>query len=103
MDDAHPNAHIGQKSHIEVLDGVDFFLGQPGGVFNGLLNVLALDAWIILENFLEGRPVRNLAHNHGRGYLHSPDACSPAHDVRIKRYPIKHDHHPLRPMSLFSP
>jgi hypothetical protein len=66
------------------------FLSQPGGVFNSLLNVLPLKVGVPFQDLLKSGPVGNLAHDDGDRNPHSSNARASSHDLRIKRYTVKH-------------
>jgi hypothetical protein len=53
----HENAH----DHLRILDAL---LGQPCGVFYGLLNVFSFEVWVAGKDLVEGRTVRDLVDDH---------------------------------------
>lgn len=59
-----------------------FLLRQPGGVLNGLLNILPLQIRVAIKNFLKSCAMRYLPDNNGNGNPHVSDARPPAHDIR---------------------
>jgi hypothetical protein len=67
-------------------------LRQPGCVGERLLDVLPLEVQVPLEDFLHGRPMGELTHNHGNGNPHPANSDTTAHDRWIKRASLKDRH-----------
>jgi hypothetical protein len=87
---AHIDAHVVKKPHLEILAKVNLFLGQPGGVLNRLLDVFLFQIRVALKNFLKRRAVGDLTYNYGNRYAHTAYACSPAHDLGVEGDSVEH-------------
>ncbi len=90
FDDAQVHAHVGEESHASCLGSADFLAREPGGVFQGLLNVCPFQVRVPLENLLECGAVSNLADDHRHGDAHATDACPAAHDLRVEGDTVEH-------------
>jgi hypothetical protein len=65
-------------------------VGQPGGVFERLLNVIPLQFGIALQHFVPRSPVRDLPHDDRDGNSHAANAGSPTNDFRLEGDAIEH-------------
>ena len=54
-----------------------FFVGQPGGLLQRLLDTFALEVWMVGEDFLNGCALSDLADNNRSRNPHSSDATAP--------------------------
>src|SRR4029450_299698 len=59
-------------------------LREPGGILDGLLDVVSLEVRIAREDVVEGRPVRDLPPDHRHGDAHTADARAAPHDLGSK-------------------
>ena len=90
LDDADVQAHVGEEAHDRSLRDADFFLGEPGRVFQRLLDVFPFEVGIALEDLVERGAVRNLRDDDRHGDPHPADAGPAAHDLLIERDSVKH-------------
>jgi len=83
-DDPLIHAHVGEETHDRRLRRLDLLLRQPGGVLDRLLDVLAFEIRVPLEDILERRPVRDLSDDHRDG-LSAFHGCRPGPAAREGR------------------
>lgn len=88
VDHAEADAHVREELH-EALTGMDFLLGQPGGVFDGLLDVFTFEIGIVGKDLFERRAVRDLPDDDRDGDPHSADGDPASEDLRVKRDPVE--------------
>lgn len=88
VDYAEADAHVREELH-EALTGMDFLLGQPGGVFDGLLDVFTFEIGIVGKDLFERRAVRDLPDDDRDGDPHSADGGPASEDLRVKRDPVE--------------
>lgn len=79
-----------QVSSFPCLRDVDFLLSQPRSIFHCLVNILRFEIRVVLEDFLLGRAVSDLANDGRNKDTHAAHTCPATHDVGIERYAVKH-------------
>ena len=82
-DDLGGHTHVREESH-QRLSREDFFSRQTSCVLEGLLDVFLLEVGIVLDDLLDGCPLRDQGHDMGDSDPHATDARSAAHDLVIK-------------------
>lgn len=94
----YERAGLGQRGPGEKHDAgtggslrdVDFLLSQPRSIFHCLVNILRFEIRVVLEDFLLGRAVSDLANDGRNKDTHAAHTCPATHDVGIERYAVKH-------------
>jgi hypothetical protein len=90
LDDAFGNTHVGEKLHPRLSSGTDLFIGEPGGIRQGLLDVFALEIRIISKHLIPSGAVSNLSDDHRDWNAHTTDRGTAAENTWIKCDTIKH-------------
>jgi len=93
VNDPLGHSRVGEESQVSsflCLRDVDFLLSQPRSIFHCLVNILRFEIRVVLEDFLLGRAVSDLANDGRNKDTHAAYACPATHDVGIERYAVKH-------------
>ncbi len=85
---AHVEKELQAPSSVRSAD-VDLLLGEPGGIAEGLLDVLALEVRVPCQHLLEGCSVGNLPHDHRDRDSHPADGSPSAQDLGVKCDPVE--------------
>jgi hypothetical protein len=89
--DSHGDTHISQKPHtmLHASGQMDFFLGEPRGVLQGLFDVLRFQIRVVCKNLVWRSSMRNLPNDERDRNAHAPDTCPATQNLRFKRDTIK--------------
>lgn len=61
---------------------MNLFLGQPCGIFDGLLYILSLQVRVFIQYFIKEGAMGNLPYNDGYGNSHTPNTSASSHNIR---------------------
>jgi hypothetical protein len=88
--DNYPAVHVHVSEEAHDLGGDQLLLCQPGCVFDGLLDIFALEIRVSFKDLLETGAVRDLANDKRHCNPHAADAGASAHDLRIESDAAEH-------------
>lgn len=88
---AYGDSPSGHRSGPQaILRNADFLTRQPRSLPDGLLDILAIEIWITLENLFAGRSVCDLTNDDRNRDSETTETGAATHDLRIESNAIEH-------------